>query len=396
MRRKNNLWRWKHSQLDRPVIKGRSSESISELADHEVHSDVIVTGRTYDENVFFPSIVRLHNGELLVVYRAALSHASHTPGRIMCVRSRDGGKTWSKPEVIIDTPYDDRDPHITQLSDGTLVLTFDVVEPTNQPNWCYVYISMSYDNGYTWTKPHKVIDKCCATSEKVLELPDGRLLLPVYRPKDPTKRHKGVNKWDYMRYLAEVEAGKEKRPPDEVFTLENPYISILLVSNDGGKTWKEKCIIAEEYNGRAIGFNETALAYLGKEHIVAVMRTDAPWANACIAHSYDGGESFEEPHMLPVNAHAPHMLVLNEEKTLLIYGNCDYSGGYVTRYVEVMVGDPNKNFKDAKPKIIYTGSGGDTSYPDAVLLKKDWIFAVYYDAGVGIIGGRFLKLSELL
>jgi len=393
---KRNVWRWKKSQLDRPVVKGRSSEFISELADHEVHSDVIVAGRTYDEDVFFPSIVRLHTGELLVVYRAALSHASHTPGRIMCVRSWDGGRSWSKPEVIIDTPYDDRDPHITQLSDGTLVLTFDVVEPVHHPSWCYVYISFSYDNGRTWTKPCKVIDKCYATSEKVLELPDGRLLLPVYRPRDPTRRHRGVNKWDYMRYLAEVEAGREKRPPDEIFTLENPFISVLLVSEDRGKTWREQCIIAEEVNGKAIGFNETALAYLGEDHIVAVIRTDAPWANACIVHSFDCGESFGEPRMLPVNAHAPHMLFLNENKTLLIYGNCDYSGGYVTRYVEVMVGDPHKDFRDATPKIIYTGSGGDTSYPDAVLLEKDIVFAVYYDSGVGIIGGRFLRLSDLL
>jgi len=40
--------------------------------------------------------------------------------------------------------------------------------------------------------------------------------------------------------------------------------------------------------------------------------------------------------------------------------------------------------------------GGDTSYPEAVLVGSDEMFVVYYDAGVGIIGGRFLKLSELM
>ena len=390
---RKNLWRWKDSQLNRPVVKGRSSDSISELADHEVHSDVIVAGRTYNENVFFPSLIRLHNGELIAVYRAALSHGSHTPGRIMCVRSMDGGKTWSKPEVIIDTPYDDRDPHISQLSDGTLILTFDVIKPKSAT--CYPYISISYDNGRIWSKPYKVIDKPCATSEKVLELPDGRLLLPVYHPKDPNRRYSGVNKWDYMHYLAEIEAGKEKRGPEEIFTLENPFISVLLVSENGGRTWREKSIIADKINGKAIGFNETALAYMGKDHIVAVVRTDAPWANACIVHSFDGGESFQEPHMLPVNAHAPHMLMLDDKKTLLIYGNCDYTGGYVTRYVEAMIGDPDKDFRDAKPKIIYTGSGGDASYPDAVLLREDTLFIIYYDVGIGIIGGRILNINQL-
>ena len=389
--KKVNVWRWKKSQLERPVIKGRSSDSISELAEHEVHSDVIVAGRTYNENVFFPSIVRLHNGEILVVYRAALTHGSHTPGKIMCVRSNDYGNSWSSPEVIIDTLYDDRDPHVTQLSDGTLILTFDVIEPVG----AHIYISMSYDNGYTWTKPFKVSDNPYVTSENVLELPDGRLLLPVYRPRYLNRRHKGIDKWEYMRYLAKVEKGLEKRSPDDIFRLENPYISLLLMSDDGGKTWKEKCIIGEEKEGRAIGFNETALAYLGKEHIVAVMRTDAPWENACIAHSYDGGESFEKPKTLPVNAHAPHMLVLDSEKILLVYGNCDYTGGYVTRYVEAMIGDPNRDFRNAIPKIIYTGSGGDASYPEAILIRNEIIFTVYYDAGIGIIGGRFLKISEL-
>jgi len=37
-----NVYRWKEAQLKNPVVRGRSSDSISELADHEVHSDVIL------------------------------------------------------------------------------------------------------------------------------------------------------------------------------------------------------------------------------------------------------------------------------------------------------------------------------------------------------------------
>jgi len=62
-----------------------------------------------------------------------------------------------------------------------------------------------------------------------------------------------------------------RRPSDEVFTLENPYVSILLVSDDSGETWREQCIIVEEIDSMAIGFNETVLAYLGNDHIVAVI-----------------------------------------------------------------------------------------------------------------------------
>ena len=60
-----------------------------------------------------------------------------------------------------------------------------------------------------------------------------------------------------------------------------------------------------------------------------------------------------------------------------------------------MLGDAKRDFEGATEKIIYTGSGGDASYPSAVRVGPDEVFVVYYDAGVGIIGGRFLKLSDL-
>ena len=391
--KKKSVRRWKESQLRNPVVKGASSVSISELADHEVHSDVIVAGRTPRDNVFFPSVVRLHTGELIVVYRAALGHGNIPPGRILCTRSKDGGNTWSQPEVVIDTPYDDRDPRITQLSDGSLMLTYNSTDTSKGTPRNYVYVCRSFDCGYTWMGPVRVSDVPCGTFEEVLEMPNGRLLLPVYRPRDPSRRGSGVRKEDYLRYLADVEAGREKRSPEEVFPLEgyNPHVSVLMVSEDRGRTWHQGCAIAQG----PIGFNETGLAYLGDDHIVAVVRTDAPFANACIVHSEDGGKSFGKPRMLNTNAHAPDMLVIDEDRVLLSYGACDYTGGYVTRYVMAMLGDAKRDFEGATEKIIYTGSGGDASYPSAVRMGPDEAFVVYYDAGVGIIGGRFLKLSDL-
>ena len=46
----------------------------------------------------------------------------------------------------------------------------------------------------------------------------------------------------------------------------------------------------------------------------------------------------------------PHLLVIDEDKTLLVYGECDYSGRYVTRYVMTILGGPKKDFRDASEK----------------------------------------------
>ena len=47
-----------------------------------------------------------------------------TGGRAMIVRSTDQGKTWSKPETLIDTPSDDRHPAFVELKDGTVLCSF--------------------------------------------------------------------------------------------------------------------------------------------------------------------------------------------------------------------------------------------------------------------------------
>ena len=42
-------------------------------------------------------------------------------GRAEIIRSTDGGKTWSQPAVLLDTPWDDRAPNFCQLSNGTIL-----------------------------------------------------------------------------------------------------------------------------------------------------------------------------------------------------------------------------------------------------------------------------------
>jgi len=57
----------------------------------------------------WPTLVRLRSGGLIVAYSGGRETHVCPFGRVDIIRSADGGRTWSWPEVILDTPIDDRD-----------------------------------------------------------------------------------------------------------------------------------------------------------------------------------------------------------------------------------------------------------------------------------------------
>ncbi|MEK6249434.1 MAG: glycoside hydrolase, partial [Planctomycetales bacterium] len=71
----------------------------------------------------FPVMIRLQDVSLGAVLRAGAGHVGRG-GRLDYIRSTDGGRTWSKPVVAIDSEWDDRNPAFGQMPDGTLVLAY--------------------------------------------------------------------------------------------------------------------------------------------------------------------------------------------------------------------------------------------------------------------------------
>src|SRR5262249_44457183 len=130
----------------------------------------------------FPDVCRLKNGELFCVFYAGYGHVSHPSkelpkgGRICSVRSKDEGKTWSAPQVVVDTPDDDRDPSVCCLTNGTLLCNFFTYGMFGECDTC---VSPSTNNGKTWSAPEVVLPGF-ATSTPVRRLSSGRLLLMVY------------------------------------------------------------------------------------------------------------------------------------------------------------------------------------------------------------------------
>ncbi|MBL8221867.1 MAG: carbohydrate porin, partial [Bryobacterales bacterium] len=74
---------------------------------------------------YFPVAIALKNGDVLAVIRGGAPHIG-VKGRLDLVRSSNGGKTWSAPWTAVDGEFDDRNPAMGQLKDGTIVLAYAI------------------------------------------------------------------------------------------------------------------------------------------------------------------------------------------------------------------------------------------------------------------------------
>ena len=72
----------------------------------------------------WPTITRTSSGELLAVFSGDREGHFCPWGKAHIVRSSDDGETWSAPQVIRDSPIDDRDAGVIVTALGTLLVTW--------------------------------------------------------------------------------------------------------------------------------------------------------------------------------------------------------------------------------------------------------------------------------
>lgn len=332
---------------------------------------IVESSQGYDPR--FPSIAKLPDGKLVMVYYSNTSHVNTTGGIIQVKTSTNNGNTWSNPTTIVDyrTTFpglDARDPHINVLSNGDLILNFftgkwngSFIPSPYQEHVIETRVAKCTDgSGTNWSTPIIVPTnrQTNATSGAIIELPNGNLLLPTYGRVDYTQPASTNNAYAHT-------------------------------STDGGVTWSTGTQITTAYYGE--GYNETSLGYVGNT-VYSISRPSGR-----IFKSADNGLSWQAHSLEPHYMHAPDFLPFNDNSLLLTYCIGSSELGYSDRTVYGKLFDPSQNWADSPEMVIYDPActGQDMGYPSSVKTANNRILTIYYQNGCNnIIGGTFTDFSD--
>jgi hypothetical protein len=263
-------------------------------------------------------------------------------GRAEIIRSTDGGHSWSKPKVLIDTPWDDRAPNFCQLKDGTILCSFfnypgptakDLARDPAKTN--LTGIIRSFDNGVTWEQDPKRLPIPFvgdATDGPIIELQDGSDLICVY--------------------------GRTVNAPHEMVA--------FCRTTDRGENWELLSTLSTDHE-----MSETGVTQLVDGRLVLVARPEGD-----VAWSSDGGRTWTKPVPLGIRLFEPRLLTLRDGTLVCLHGS--YAAGGLRVMFSTNGGEtwicPNEKFGFPLDPSVY-------GYGQAVELEDGSIWAAYIHTG---------------
>ncbi|MGY8770601.1 MAG: sulfatase-like hydrolase/transferase [Pirellulales bacterium] len=232
-----------------------------------------------------PAITTSKSGTLLAFAERRVGLHDHAKNDIVLRRSRDGGSTWLKQQVLADEGGDSlNDPCVVVLESGRILLRYTrfpegvharasghtvIAEPGyDGPKNVRVYLMHSDDEGLTWSTPEEVTKSFRRESAvsvgspgKAIQLKAGkyagRILFPIYEVDD-------------------LGNGTRK------------FSNAVVYSDDGGTTWILSNRLSE--GDQISGGNEAQLIELTQGEILITSRNQRGDKNLRkLARSKDGG-----------------------------------------------------------------------------------------------------------
>ena len=322
----------------------------------------------------WPTIARTHGGDLVAVFSGDRDEHVCPWGKTQMVRSSDGGKTWTAPATINNTPLDDRDAGIIETDKGTLVVSWftmmdfalqrqkwpspairdaykhhsEKLDAETREKWLGYWIRRSEDDGKTWGKP---IRNHVTAPHGPIQLSDKRLLYVG-----------GL----WARGVGYLGTGDGK-----------DIIAGVEESRDDGLSWSLIGTVPIPSDEVIAHYAEPHVVEVEKGKLVAMFRYNPPDPSQWFlwqSESADGGKSWSLAHPTPVYGFPPHLIRLKNGALLVTYGR------RIPPFSEraCLSRDGGRTWDTDNEITLAAAPNGDLGYPASVELEDGSILSVYY------------------
>ena len=283
--------------------------------------------------------------------------------RPVIVRSQDDGRTWSKQELLPETPpFDNGIGVMLKTRDNRLIMHQGKNEDT--------YIAESTDNGRTWTPPQK------ATVD--LEMPPWATTGKVYTTSDVFELHDGA----LLHFVGLFPRPEHWDIPDAKITDWGSHHSTALScrSTDGGATWSRPVAIdGPPSTGMHLDLTECLAVELADNELLCLVRPIySAWCWEM--RSSDGGVSWGPAVRAPFVQYA-NAFFRTQSGVLLHAGRFPGLGLHVSR-------DDGMTWQSYR-------IGTDTWAMGRMFeVQPNLVLYVYNDSWLGAMRAQFIRVTD--
>lgn len=327
----------------------------------------------------WPTMARRQNGELWLTWSGGREAHVCPFGQVHGMVSRDEGRTWTWPRVLLDSATDDRDSGVLETAKGTLlVTTFTSLayEPYLRAKKKFSELTskgwqtaeMTAEELDRWGGCHARLDDAGRKADLgqwLIRSTDGgktwsgRLPTIVNSPHGPIQLRDGR-----LLYAGKELWATEKRVG-------------VCESTDDGQTWRWLATIPTRPGDDAIkGYHElhAVEAECGRLLVHVRNHSKANSGETLQSESDDGGKTWSEPHAIGVWGLPSHLLRLRDGRLLMTYGYRRPPFGNQAR----VSSDSGKSWGEPVT-ISGDGMNGDLGYPSTVELADGSLLTVWYE-----------------
>jgi len=332
-----------------------------------VKGELVVAHQDDTRHLHPAQVTVMRDGEIVITAREASDHLA-PDGRIILVRSTDGGRTWSPKQVMYDLGnVDHRSAPITELANGDWV-TLDyragcgytpegiydpnvMTGPTLWPVW-------STDRGRTWQFAEDPVTVPGALpmveiERHMIQLPGGRLLI-------------GGNY---------VELG----PDGKVASWDHTWIAVFR-SDDNGRNWQVHGKLP--FHPAVIG--EPTMLRTKNGRLLMLVRSEAwrgaDWRQRGMLYqsaSTDDGQTWSEfqPTAMSSMSSPGHLRQLADGRILCTHASRNYPGSVYATVSD----DEGQSWDTARTRILANDIiNYDSCYPNSGQLADGTVVTVWY------------------